>query len=291
MTPRPLRSALYVPAANARAMEKAAGLPADAVIFDLEDAVAPDAKAAARDALARALDAHDYGARMRIVRVNGAGTPWHADDLAAVSRMAPDAVLVPKAGAGADLDALAASLGAGSAAPALWAMIETPAGVLAVGEIAAAIAGACAQGGLVMGTNDLAKEIGARHVPGRAPMLAALELSVLAARAHGLACLDGVCNALRDEDALRAECEQGRDMGFDGKTLIHPAQVAVANEVFAPAPEEVERARAEIEAFEGAQAEGKGVAVLDGRLIEALHVETARATLARAEAIAFMEAA
>ena len=290
MTSRPLRSALYVPAANARAMQKAAGLPVDAIIFDLEDAVAPDAKEAARDALAETLRAQDYGARMRIVRVNGAGTPWHEDDLAAVSRMSPDAVLLPKPGAGADLDALAKRLGGGSGAPALWAMIETPAGVLSASGIAEAAAKA-GGGGLVMGTNDLAKELGARHVPGRAPMLAALGLSVLAARAHGLTCLDGVCNALRDEEALRAECEQGRDMGFDGKTLIHPAQVAVANEVFAPAPEEVDRARAEIEAFEAAQAEGKGVAVLDGRLVESLHVETARATLARAEAIAATEAA
>ncbi len=290
MTSRPLRSALYVPAANARAMEKAAGLPADAIIFDLEDAVAPEAKARARDALSEALGANDYGARMRIVRVNAAGTPWHEDDLAAASRMAPDAVLLPKAGAGADLDALAGRLGDGSGAPALWAMIETPAGVLAAAGIARAAARA-GGGGLVMGTNDLAKELGARHVPGRAPMLAALGTAVLAARAHGLACLDGVHNALRDEEALRAECEQGRDMGLDGKTLIHPAQIAVANEVFAPAPEEVDRARREIEAFEAAQAEGKGVAVLDGRLVEALHVETARATLARAEAIAAMEAA
>ena len=287
MTSHPLRSALYVPAANARAMEKAAGLPADAVIFDLEDAVAPDAKAGARDALADALAARSHGARLRIVRINGEGTPWHEDDLAAAARMAPDAVLLPKAGAGADIAALAGRIGGG---PALWAMIETPAGVLAADGIARAIAEA-GGGGLVMGTNDLAKELGARAVPGRAPMLAALGMAVLAARAHGLACLDGVCNALRDEGALRAECEQGRDMGFDGKTLIHPAQIAVTNEVFAPAPEEVDRARAEIEAFEGAQAEGKGVAVLDGRLIEALHVETARATLARAEAIARVEAA
>ena len=166
-------------------------------------------------------------------------------------------------------------------------MVETPAGVLAAPGIAAAPG----LGALVMGTNDLAKELGARHVPGRAPMLAALGACVLAARAHGAACLDGVCNALRDEGALRAECEQGRDMGLDGKTLIHPAQVAVANEVFAPHEDEIDRARREIEAFEAARAEGRGVAVLDGRLVESLHVETARATLARAEAIARLEAA
>ena len=288
MTPRPLRSALYVPAANARAMEKAAGLPADAVIFDLEDAVAPDAKASARDALAGALAAHDYGARMRIVRINGVGTPWHEDDLAAAARMAPDAVLLPKPAGGRDVAEAAERLGSGAA---LWAMVETPAGVLAVGEIAAAVAATGGLGGLVMGTNDLLKELGARHVPGRAPVMAALGLAVLAARAHGVACLDGVQNALRDEAGLRAECEQARDMGLDGKTLIHPAQIAVANEAFAPRLDEVELARREIEAFEAARAEGRGVAVLDGRLVEGLHVETARATLARAEAIAALEAA
>jgi citrate lyase beta subunit len=170
-------------------------------------------------------------------------------------------------------------------------MVETPAGVLAAAGIAEAVAATGGIGVLVMGTNDLAKELGARHAPDRAPMAASLGLCVLAARAHGIGCLDGVFNAFRDEDGLRAECAQGRAMGFDGKTLIHPAQIAAANEAFAPGAEEVETARREIEAFEAAQAEGRGVAVLDGRLIEALHVETARATLARADAIAEGEAA
>ena len=286
MVPRPLRSVLYVPAANARAMEKAAGLPVDAVILDLEDAVAPDAKPRAREAAARALAAHDYGGRLRIVRVNAAGTPWHEDDLAAVRRMAPDAALLPKPAGARDVAAAAEGLGV-----PVWAMIETPAGALAAAEIAEAVAASGGLGGLVMGTNDLAKELGARHVPGRAPMMAALGLCVLAARAHAIAALDGVHNALRDEDGLRAECGQGRDMGFDGKTLIHPAQIGPANEIFAPGAEEVDRARREIEAFEAAQAEGRGVAVLDGRLVEGLHVETARATLARAEAISEREAA
>ena len=287
MTSRPLRSALYVPADNARAVEKAAALPADAILFDLEDAVAPGSKPAARDALARAMAALDHGPRMRVVRINGAGTPWHEDDLAAAARMAPDAVLVPKADGAAGLAALAERLGAARGGPAVWAMVETPAGVLAAPGIAAAPG----LGALVMGTNDLARELGARHVPGRAPMLAALGACVLAARAAGAACLDGVCNALRDEGALRDECEQARDMGMDGKTLIHPAQIAVANEVFAPGGDALDRARREIEAFEAARSEGRGVAVLDGRLLEALHVETARETLARAEAIAKLEAA
>ena len=287
MTSRPLRSALYVPAANPRAMKKAADLPADAILFDLEDAVAPDAKEAARDALAAALGAHDYGRRMRMVRVNAAGTPWHCEDLAAALRLAPDAVVLPKVDAAADVAALAERIEAAGADVAVWAMMETPRGVLAAAEIAAAPR----MGGFVMGTNDLAKELGARHVAGRAPVLAALGLCLLAARAHGLACLDGVCNALEDEAVLRAECEQGRDLGMDGKTLIHPAQLAVANEVFAPAPEELDRARREVEAYEAARADGRGVAVLDGRIVEGLHVETARATLARAEAIAAMETA
>ena len=287
MTSCPLRSALYVPAANARAVEKAADLPADAIVFDLEDAVAPEAKPAARDALARAMAARGRGARLRVVRINGAGTPWHEDDLGAAARMEPDAVLVPKADGAAAIAGPAGRLGSAGDGPAIWAMVETPAGVLAAPEIAAA-PGLRA---LVMGTNDLARELGAREVLGRAPMLAALGACVLAARAHGAACLDGVCNALRDEGALRAECEQARDMGMDGKTLIHPSQIAVANAVFAPDEGALDRARREIEAFEAARAEGRGVAVLDGRLVEALHVETARETLARAEAIARLEAA
>ena len=287
MISRPLRSALYVPAANPRAMEKAAGLPADAIVFDLEDAVTPEAKEAAREALATALGAWDYGPRMRMVRVNGADTPWHREDVEAALRLGPDAIVLPKVGAAGDVAALAQRIEAAGSDAAIWAMMETPRGVLACDEIAAAPR----MGGLVMGTNDLAKELGARHVPGRAPVAAALGLCVLAARAHGIGCLDGVCNALRDEAALRAECEQGRDMGMDGKTLIHPAQIAVANEVFAPSAEELDRARREVQAFEAARAQGRGVAVLDGRIVEALHMETARATLARAEAITGMEAA
>ena len=282
MTSRPMRSALYVPASNGRAIEKAAGLPADAVILDLEDAVAPDAKTRARDALR---GAGGPARQLRAVRVNGAGTPWHEGDVEAAVRLAPDAIVLPKTGGAADVAALAERLEAMGSSAAIWAMVETPQGVLSAAEIA----GAPRVAALVMGTNDLVRELGARHVPGRAPVAVALGLCVLAARARGIACLDGVSNALRDEAALRAECEAARDMGMDGKTLIHPAQIAAANEVFAPSAEEVERARAEVEAFEKARSDGRGVAVLDGRMVEGLHVETARAILARAEAIAGLE--
>lgn len=273
---RPCRSVLYIPAANARAMEKARGLPADAIIFDLEDAVAPGEKAAARDLLHAAL-AQDYGGRARIVRINGLDTAWGRDDAAAFATGA-DAVLIPKVGRPEHLDAVAALV----PDTALWAMMETAEGMLN----AAAIAAHPLLQGMVMGTNDLAKEMGARFRPDRLPMQTGLGLCLLAAKAQDKVIVDGVFNAFRDDDGLRAECEQGRDMGFDGKTLIHPAQLAVANEVFAPSADELALARRQIEAFEAAMAEGRGVAVVDGRIVENLHVETARRTLARAQAIA-----
>ncbi|HRM75468.1 MAG TPA: CoA ester lyase [Paracoccus sp. (in: a-proteobacteria)] len=272
----PYRSALYIPAANARAMEKARSLPADAIIFDLEDAVTPAEKVAARDLLARAL-LSDYGGRARIVRINGLDTEWGEADARAFARSA-DAVLIPKVGRGADLDR-AASLIPGTP---LWAMMETPCGMLHAAEIAAHPQLA----GMVMGSNDLAKDLRARFRPDRLPLMTGLGLCLLAARAHGRIILDGVYNAYRDLSGLRAECEQGRDMGFDGKTLIHPDQLAIANEVFAPSEDEIVLARRQIEAFDQARAQGKGIAVLDGRIVENLHVETARATLAMAEAIA-----
>ncbi len=266
--PIPLRSALYVPASNARAMAKAGGLPADALILDLEDAVAPQAKAAAREALARA-----PAGRFVLLRVNGAGTPWHAADMAAAARLRPDGVLLPKVGAAEAVARAAAAL------PGLpvWAMIETPAGVLAAPEIAAAPG----VGGLVMGTNDLAAEL---RAAGRAAMGHALERTVLAARAAGVPALDGVCNALRDEGALAAECAHGRALGFDGKTLIHPAQIAAANAAFGPSAAEVALARRRIGAVAAARARGDGVAVLDGEIVEALHAAEARRILALAEA-------
>ena len=274
---RPYRSVLYIPAANARAMEKAQGLPADAIIFDLEDAVAPGEKPAAREALAAAL-ANDYGARARIVRINGLATEWGEDDARFCATLAADAVLIPKVDSATDLDHVAALI---PGLP-LWAMMETPLGMLN----AAGIAAHPRLEGMVMGTNDLAKELGSRNRPDRLPMQAGLGLCLLAAKAHGKVIVDGVFNAFKDEDGLRAECEQGRDMGFDGKTLIHPAQLAIANEAFAPTDAEIDLARRQIDAFQAASAEGKGVAVVDGKIVENLHVETARKTLDRAKAIA-----
>ena len=273
---RPYRSVLYIPAANARAMEKARSLPADAIIFDLEDAVAPSEKAAARDLLSQAL-LSDYGARARIVRINGLDTQWAEGDARAFARGA-DAVLIPKVSRSADLDRVADLV----PDTPLWAMMETAEGMLNAAEIAAHPRLA----GMVMGTNDLAKELGARFRPDRLAMMAGLGLCLLAARAHGRVIVDGVFNAFKDDDGLRAECEQGRDMGFDGKTLIHPAQLAIANQAFAPSQAELELSRRQIDAYDAAKAQGKGVAVVDGRIVENLHVETARATLAKAEAIA-----
>ena len=278
---RPYRSVLYIPAANLRAMEKAQGLATDAIIFDLEDAVAPGEKAAAREGLAAAL-ANDYGPRARIVRINGLDSEWGQADARACAALVgkADAVLIPKVDSAADLDRVAALI---PDLP-LWAMMETPLGMLNAAEIAAHPR----LQGMVMGTNDLAKELNSRFRADRLPMQAGLGLCLLAAKAHGKVIVDGVFNAFKDEDGLRAECEQGRDMGFDGKTLIHPAQLAIANQAFAPTDGEIELARRQIEAFEAATAEGKGVAVVDGRIVENLHVDTARKTLDRAGAIAAM---
>lgn len=273
------RSALYIPAANPRAMEKARGLPVDAILFDLEDAVAPDAKAGARDHLARALAA-DYGPRLRILRINALATPWGAGDAALAARLAAhlDGVLLPKTAGPQDLDALAALV---PGLP-LWAMIETPQGVLSAPQIAEHPR----LHALVMGTNDLAKDLRCRNRADRLPLLPALGGCLLAARAHDRLILDGVYNAFRDTDGLRAEAEQGRDLGFDGKTLIHPDQIAIANACFGPTEAEIAQARREIAAHEAALAAGQGIAVLDGRIVENLHVETARRLIARAEAIA-----
>lgn len=276
---RPYRSVLYIPAANQRAMDKARTLAADAIIFDLEDAVAPAEKPGARDLLRAAL-AQDYGGRARIVRINGFDTEWGRDDATFAAGLGDhaDAVLVPKVSRPEDLDAVAAITGD----TPLWAMMETALGMLN----AAAIAAHPRLQGMVMGTNDLAKELGSRNRPDRLGMQAGLGLCLLAARAHGRVIVDGVFNAFKDEDGLRAECEQGRDMGFDGKTLIHPAQLDIANAAFAPTEAEIDLSRRQIAAYEAAIAEGKAVAVVDGRIVENLHVETARKTLARADAIA-----
>lgn len=282
-TARPFRSVLYIPAANARAMEKAASMPVDAIIFDLEDAVAPDAKAQARELLAQALERHDYGARSLLLRINGFDTDYAAQDLAAIAGLKADAVLLPKVNSAADVARLDKALG--DADLAIWAMMETPMGILNAAEIAHAPRMA----GFVMGTNDLAKELTSRNRADRMPMQASLQIALLAARAAGIVAIDGVYIAFKDEEGLRRECDDGRDMGFDGKSLIHPAQVAVTNAVFAPTQAEIDLAQRQIEAFRAAQAEGKGLAVLDGRIVENLHVATAEATLAKANAIAGME--
>jgi len=277
MSLRPLRSVLYMPGSRPRALEKARSLPADAIIFDLEDAVTPSEKEAARGHVADALSVGGFGARLRLVRLNGLDTEWGAADLDVMARAAPDALLMPKVNTPDDIAAVRAQ----TELP-VWAMMETAVGILNAADIAKA----SGLEGFVMGTNDLAKELGARN---RLAMMTALQHCLLAARASGIACIDGVYNAFKDDDGLRAECENGRDLGMDGKTLIHPAQLAIANEVFAPSAEEIDLARRQIEAFKEAQRTGEGVAVVDGKIVENLHIETARATLAKAEAIAAME--
>jgi (3S)-malyl-CoA thioesterase len=285
MSARPYRSVLYIPGSKERALEKAMGLAADAIIFDLEDAVAPDEKPAARDLLARVLTDWDFGSRARIVRINGFDTAWGREDAnamdAAIARGAKiDAILIPKVNRAADLDAVAEAVPGAD----LWAMMETALGMLNAAEIAAHPR----LKGMVMGTNDLAKELNSRFRPDRLAMQASLGLCLLAARAHGRVIVDGVFNAFKDEAGLRAECEQGRDMGFDGKTVIHPAQLEIANAAFAPSADELDLARRQIAAFSAAKAAGQGVAVVDGKIVENLHIVTATATLAKAEAIAAM---
>ncbi len=288
-TIRPRRSVLYMPGANERALEKAKALPADAIIFDLEDAVAPDAKAEARDRVCAAVASGEYGGRELTIRANGLDTEWHADDLAAISAAGPAAVVVPKINSVADVQAIEAALEEHGAPDhtAIWAMVETPIAMLHAEEIASASERLAV---LVMGTNDLAKELYAEHVPGRQPLLTGLGLCLLAARATGKVILDGVYNDIKDEDGFRAECVQGRQMGFDGKTLIHPSQLEPCNEVFAPSEDEVAHSRKVIAAFEEATAEGRGVVTVDGRMIENLHVDNARRVLAVHEAIVALQA-
>ena len=274
-----------MPGANTRALEKARGLSADSLILDLEDAVAPDAKAEARDNVVAAVTSGEYGNRELTIRVNGLDTDWHADDLAAAAAAGPAAVVVPKVNSSADVAAIEAGLQAGGAPEhtKIWAMVETPQAMLDCANIAAASERLTV---LVMGTNDLAKELHAAHVPGRQPLLTGLGLCLLGARAAGKVILDGVYNDVRDPEGFEAECRQGAQMGFDGKTLIHPGQLDAANAVFAPADAEVESSREIIAAFEAAQREGKGVVTVNGRMIENLHVENARRVLAMADAIA-----
>ncbi|MEM8591920.1 MAG: CoA ester lyase [Pseudomonadota bacterium] len=289
MPSRPYRSVLYIPGSRSRALEKARTMPVDAIIFDLEDAVAVNEKENARHLLAKTLQEGGYGARAQIVRINGFDTEWGEADLETIAAIGPEAVLLPKVNRATDIEALAKKLETipAAAETRIWAMMETPHGILNAAEIAEAPRMA----GMVMGTNDLAKDLGTRPRADREPMIASLGMCLLAARAAGIAIVDGVYNAFKDDDGLRAECIQGRDMGFDGKTLIHPAQVTIANEVFAPSDDEIDLATRQIAAFDEAMQHGQGVAVVDGRIVENLHVETALATLAKAEAIAALEVA
>ena len=286
---RPRRSALYMPGSNARAIGKAKTLAADVVIFDLEDAVAPNTKAQARDQVCAAVQAGGYGLRELVIRINALETPWGEADLAAAIAAAPDAILVPKVSSAETLAAVGLRLRKLGAAERtkIWAMIETPLAILRAENIASAARDvdtrlAC----FVMGTNDLAKDTRARLLPGRAAMLPWLMTALAAARAHGIDILDGVYNNLSDADGFRTECEQGRDCGFDGKTLIHPDQIAAANEIYAPSQQEIESARAIVAAFEEPENAGKGAISLNGRMVERLHAEMAKRTLALAEAIA-----
>jgi len=288
-TARPRRSLLYMPGANTRALEKGRSLPADGLILDLEDAVAPDAKPAARDNILAALRQGGYGRRELVVRVNGLETDWGRDDLRAMAGSGADAVLLPKVESAAmvrEAEAVLVEAGAPETL-GIMCMMETPLGMLKAEEVAGASPRLTC---LVMGTSDLVKDLNAEHTPDRLPVLTSLSLCILAARAHGLAIVDGVHLDLNDEEGFAAQCRQGRALGFDGKTLIHPKTIAAANEVFGPSAAEIEQAHRIIAAHAAALAEGKGIAVLDGKLVENLHVEAARRSVALGEAIAALEA-
>ncbi len=282
MTLRPRRSVLYMPGSNARALEKARTLDADCLILDLEDAVSPDQKAAAREQVLAAVNAGGYGERELVVRVNGFDTAWGRDDIVAFANAPIAALCLPKVESEEEVHAVVQLLKQEGSSLKLWLMAETPRGVLNIDEIC----GASARNEVVvMGTSDLAKELRVPHTPDRLGMQTSLQLCVLAARAHGLEILDGVYLDIKDEAGYAEACEQGVKLGFDGKTLIHPSQIEAANRAFAPSPEVVERARKIIEAWEAAKAEKKAVAVVDGKLVEVLHFEEAQRHLAIAEAI------
>jgi citrate lyase subunit beta/citryl-CoA lyase len=288
MTLRPRRSVLYMPGANARALEKAKMLPADGVILDLEDSVAPDAKEAARDQVTAAVKAGGFGRREIFIRVNGVDTPWHADDLAAATHAAPDAILVPKVSTPETLELIGRRLldMGTDHRTRVWAMIETPLAIFNILAIAAQARDSESRlAGFVMGTNDLAKDTRARLVPGRAPMLAWLSNCVAAARIHGIDILDGVYNDLSNAEGFAAECAQGVELGFDGKTLIHPSQIEPCNAAFSPTDAEVMQARDIIAAFDLPENKGKGVISIDGRMVERLHADMARRIVGVAEAI------
>lgn len=282
---RPRRSVLYMPGANERALEKAKTLDVDALILDLEDSVSPEAKAEARDRVCAAARSGEYGHREIVIRTNGIDTQWHADDLAAASKAGPDAILVPKVNSADEVRQIEAAMVAAGAPDStrIWAMIETPTAIRSVHDICVASERLAV---LVMGNNDLVAELHADHVPGRAPILTALSLAKLGATEAGKVILDGVYNDVKDAEGFEAECVQGRDFGFDGKTIIHPSQIEPANRIFAPSPEAIEHAREIIAAFEEATAAGKGVVTVGGKMVENLHVRDAERILAFADAIA-----
>jgi len=282
-TSRPRRSVLYMPGANTRALEKAKSLPADSLILDLEDAVAPDAKAQARENIRTALDT-GFGHREAVVRINGLNTQWGLDDLKAFADTKADAILLPKVESASQIQKVASLLKQFNPANTMkiWAMIETPLAIFHLPEIASSHPMLEA---LVLGTSDLVKDLHAKHTPSRVETQTALSLSVLAARAHQLCVLDGVHLTLEDEEGLKQSCVQGRDMGFDGKTLIHPSQIAFANEIFGPSSEEIEEAKQRINAYDAALSSGAGIVLLNGKLVEELHIQDAKRILALADAI------
>lgn len=287
MSIRPRRSALYMPGSNARALEKAKTLATDVVIFDLEDAVAPEVKESAREQVTSAVRSGGYGSRELVIRINGLDTPWGAKDLAEAAAAGPDAILIPKVSSAAQLAEVGAALASAPSRIAVWAMIETPLAILNLREIAESASDPATRLSVfVMGTNDLVKETRAELDSNRTSALYWLSATVTAARAHGIEVLDGVFNAFRDVDGFRRECLQGRQLGMDGKTLIHPDQIAGANEIFSPSETEVVWARKIIAAFELPENQGKGAITLEGRMVELLHAETALRTVAIADAIA-----
>ncbi|MBI3701524.1 MAG: CoA ester lyase [Afipia sp.] len=290
---RPRRSVLFMPGSNARALEKARNLPADGIILDLEDSVAPDSKPLARDQIAQAVAAKGFGKREIIIRTNNLESPWWADDMAMAAKAQPDGVLVPKISGPDDIQKIEAKLSSLKADLAIrvWAMIETPIGVLCAQEIAARASDTKARlAGFIMGPNDIARETRMRMLPGRAAMLPLFTHCILAARAYGLEILDGPYNDINDVAGFSKECAQGRDMGFDGKTLIHPGQIDAANAAYTPSPDEIARARKIATAFDTPENVGKGVVQLEGQMVERLHVEIAKRTIQIADAIAAMKA-
>lgn len=289
MTLRPRRSVLYMPGSNARALEKAKTLKADAFIFDLEDAVAPDAKGLAREQVGATVQGGGFGARELVIRINGLGTPYGKDDIAAAAKAAPDGILVPKVSTPDDVVEAARALAAAGAPEKtkLWIMLETPLAMLNADAILRTASDKSTRLAVaVMGTNDIAKDTRARLAPGRPSMLTYLSLCVAACRAHGVEILDGVYNDFSNEAGLRDECEQGRDFGMDGKTLIHPSQIGPCNEIFAPTSEELAWAKKIIGVFDLPENAAKGAVQVEGRMVERLHAEMARRTVAVADAIA-----